>query len=457
MRTNVTAVNLMKTFEGGQASPKIKPREQLLRQVSTCLLFEDAFYASGSTIAAEIAETSKQLTLLEIGTIAILARKEMKLRHVPLYLLALMDQRRAEAPYLVAWAINEVIHRVDEMPELLALIQRLSGGKPLKKVISAQVKKGLARVFPKFNAYQLAKWNRDSAIKLKDVLFLTHPKPKDSEQATTWKSLIDGNLAAPDTWEVALSAGADKKETWERLLRENKLGYMALLMNVRNLTEAGVDRALVTKSLLDGAKGSWALPFRFISAMKAAPGYAQELSDAMVSALSSAEKLEGSTAIVVDVSGSMATALSGKSQMSRMEAAGALAVMVREICPVVSVYSFSQNLVEVRNLRGLGLMQAIQQSQPNSSTYLRGAVTTLLANRPADRIIVITDEQSNDGTIPPLPEGKRGYIVNVAPYRPGLEMAGGWIRINGFSERIVDFIRYEEKGTVGVVEAEGVA
>jgi len=53
--------------------------------------------------------------------------------------------------------------------------------------------------------------------------------------------LVAGELATPDTWEVALSAGAsvDKREAWERLLAENKLGAQALLRNLRNMAEPG--------------------------------------------------------------------------------------------------------------------------------------------------------------------------------------------------------------------------
>jgi 60 kDa SS-A/Ro ribonucleoprotein len=61
--------------------------------------------------------------------------------------------------------------------------------------------------------------------------------------------LIAGELSAPDTWEVALSSGADKRAAWERLLREQKLGALALVRNLRNLREAGVEESLVVTAL----------------------------------------------------------------------------------------------------------------------------------------------------------------------------------------------------------------
>ena len=59
------------------------------------------------------------------------------------------------------------------------------------------------------------------AISLRDAMFLVHPKPKDDIQKEVFRKLANNELESPDTWEVQLSAGKDKKETWERLLREN--------------------------------------------------------------------------------------------------------------------------------------------------------------------------------------------------------------------------------------------
>jgi len=101
-----------------------------------------------------------------------------------------------------------------------------------------------------------------SCIKLRDVLFLSHAKPRDAAQAGVWKKLIWGRLNPPDTWEVALSSGADKREAWERLLREQKLGALALLRNLRNMREAGVDESLVL-SALETMSTARVLPFRF--------------------------------------------------------------------------------------------------------------------------------------------------------------------------------------------------
>jgi 60 kDa SS-A/Ro ribonucleoprotein len=444
MRTNAPATHSERTHEGGLARTPT-PMHQLLRQVSTCLLFERTYYSDGNTIAQEIADTCRRVEPREIARVAVLARTVLKLRHVPLFLLTQLDKRRAEAPAgLLAATVAEVVQRPDELSELLALIQKENDGKSLKKVLSAQVKKGLARAFRKFNAYQLGKWNRATAIKLRDVLFLCHPKPENDEQKVLWAQLASNTLPTPDTWEVALSGGANKREAWTRLLRERKLGYIALLMNLRNMEEAKVDRGLVSQALAAGAGKSKALPFRFVSAAKAAPGFAQDLSDAMLLAVDRSQPLRGKTFLLLDVSGSMDVPISAKATLHRWEAGAALGILLREVCDQCRVFTFSEQLVEVPNLRGLALLPGVRDSQAHRGTYLATATRTLFekAGKP-DRLIVVTDEQSGDGE-GQLPEGVRGYVVNVAAERPALQLSRRWHRVSGFSERLVEWIRVEE-------------
>lgn len=437
MKTNTATRHIEKTHEGGRADAHQKPLVELERAVATCLLFENTFYEKGSDIAGRIAGLCKTVTPEQVAALAVKARNDYKLRHVPLFLVKqLAALARGRSDGLVRQTVKEVVQRPDEMGELIALYWK-EGKKPL----SGQLKKGLREAFGKFSAYQFSKWDRDSAVKLRDVMFLTHPKA--GERAELYKQIAEKQLQPADTWEVALSSGADKKEAWERLLKEKKLGYMALLMNLRNMETANVDRGLVESALLEGAPKSKALPFRFVSAYKHAPSYAQSLSDAMVKAIEGNIRLTGKTLLVVDVSGSMDATISAKSELMRLEAAGALAILLREVCESVRVVTFSNSLAEVPNLRGLGLIPAIDKSQQHGGTELRGALDLLRKKMPdAERVIVITDEQSHDGNASKWT--KYGYICNVAPYKPGLELSGGWYRINGWSERVVDWIVAEE-------------
>jgi len=174
-------------------------------------------------------------------------------------------------------------------------------------------------------------------------------------------------------------------------------------------------------------------------------------------------KLAGRTIVLVDVSGSMTAPLSKRSDMQRTDAAYGLAVLLREIGEKVSVFSFSDNLVEVPARRGFALRDAIDASQPHSSTMLGNAVAELNQKHGYDRLIVITDEQAHDTV--PAPDGScgdgrlrpsaaaegegakrkaRGYVINVASYKNGVGY-GKWTHIDGWSESVVEYIRELER------------
>jgi hypothetical protein len=417
-----------RTHEGGPAV-FLSPEAQLERSVMACLLWEDSFYEDGVKIAERIKTLAAGCPADFVARLAVKAREEGRLRHAPLW-LARELARHPEKPKM-AETLARVIQRADEPAEFLALYWR-EGRRPLSK----QVKLGLARALQKFDAYQLAKYNRDGAVKLRDVLFLSHARPRDEAQAAAWRQLADRTLPSPDTWEVALSGGADKKETFTRLLGEGKLGYLALLRNLRNMVEAGVEESLIREALLRGAAGARVLPFRFIAAARAVPRLEATLDQALKLALAGRPKLAGRTLVLVDVSGSMDAALSGRSELCRLDAAGALAVLFAEMSEEARVFSFSNGLVEVPPRQGLALVDAIRHSQAHGGTLLGEAVARL-KKEAADRLIVLTDAQSAARV--PSPAG-RGYMINVASYAHGVGY-GPWTHIDGFSEAVVQYVQ----------------
>lgn len=450
MQINAPARSAAKTHEGAPART-LTPEHELQRSTMACMLWEDSFYESGEDAATRIRGLISKCKPEFVAGLAVTAREAMKLRHAPLVLVREMA-RLPSHKHLVAQTLERVIQRPDEITEFLA-IYWMDGRQP----VSAQVKKGLARAFRKFNEYALAKYDRDGAVKLRDALFLSHSKPKDAtvkftklerkgkdeyvlaEHETLYKKIVDRQLATPDTWEVELSAGGDKLASWNRLLAEEKLGALALLRNLRNMMEAGVDDAAIRKAL-KALKPERVLPFRFIAAARYAPRFEPELEDGMLRALESQEKMPGHTALLIDVSGSMDARISAKSDLMRLDAACGLAMLCREVCESVGVFTFSQAVVECPPRRGFALRDAIVKSQPHGGTYLGQAVAALNKDRKYDRLIVLTDEQSADAVGAPM--GK-GYMVNVAAYKNGVSY-GPWVHIDGWSEAVIDYIRAYE-------------
>lgn len=456
MRTNIPSQPIR--TEEGVVAKRITPEQQLRRLVMSCMLFEKEFYVDGVTIADNIKAAVKNVSPIIALDIAVEARNKAGLRHVPLLILNALARDPGIQRY-----IPLCINRPDEMAELISIYWK-DGKKPLP----SPMRKGLARAFKKFNEYSLSKNNRDGAVKLRDVLFLCHAKPVDIEQDHLWKKLIGGHcsvcwnpkarpkkrkfmkectcggpeakLEIADTWETNLSGGEDKKDTFTRLIIQDKLGALAVLKNLRNMQESGVDPELIKKSILE-IDTSKIFPYRFISAARYAPQYEPQLETSMFKCIENVPKLKGKTVLLVDVSGSMDEPMSSKSDMVRLDAACGLAMICREICEDVEIHTFSSKTVAVPPRRGFALRDAVVNSQDHGSTYLAGAIDTI--NKGSfDRLIVITDEQAHGGYVP-TPNCGKAYMINVASNKHGIGY-GKWIHIDGFSEAVLSFIKEVE-------------
>jgi len=218
----------------------------------------------------------------------------------------------------VKHAVANTVRRPDDALEMLAYV-----GKPVPN----SLKKGLALAIQKFDEYSLAKYRGDNTdCKMVDLFNLVHPVPRDAEQRDLWNRLMNGKLRSKDTWEVNVSAaGGDaqaKKVAWTELVESGKIGYFALLRNLRNILHWAPDavphavellkqESRITKSLV--------LPFRYLTAyrqLENEPGVNQILEgliDACEIALNNVPVFEGKTLTVVDTSGSMYMHMSAKS------------------------------------------------------------------------------------------------------------------------------------------------
>ena len=206
------------------------------------------------------------------------------------------------------------------------------------------------------------------------------------------------------------------------------------------MKDVGVDEKIIFKAL-DQMKTERILPFRFIAAVRYAPQWESQIEKVMLKSLEGKEKLPGKTVLLVDVSRSMNSVISGKSDLSRIDAANGLAILTRELCQDVAIYSFSNNVVRVPDRHGFALRDAINTSQSHSSTLLGQAIMKINESETYDRIIILTDEQAHD--VIPNPTNK-GYIINVAAYQNGIGY-GPYTHISGWSEAVLDYIQASEE------------
>jgi hypothetical protein len=278
---------------------------------------EDKFYESADsqlTRLTGLAEQIKDKTFL--AKVAIYARNEFGMRSIT-HALAGEIVRLVKGEEWVKRAIEKIVYRPDDMSEILAYYVGKYG-----KPIPNSLKKGLARAFGKFDAYSLGKYrceNKD--IKLVDIVNLVHPMPSDKNRSAL-EQLVAGTLTNKLTWESKLTSvgqetdedekNAAKGRAWDELLREKKLGYMALIRNIRNIEQyAGTEETL--KMLCESIENRDAIikskvfPFTIAGAMQYANNrnVLASLSKALDYSLSNIPQLPGKTCIVLDTSGSM--------------------------------------------------------------------------------------------------------------------------------------------------------
>lgn len=434
----------------GPRAAKQGAEAQLRRLVMACLLWEDIAYADGQHVVESIKQLVPQVPADVVSKMAVEARFQQKLRHVPLLLcreMARLDSHRG----LVADTLAQVINRPDELCEFVSIYWNDNG----KRTLSAQVKKGLARAFNKFDEYQLAKWDKEGRdVKLRDVLFLCHAKPKDEQ---LFKRLVDRKLATPDTWEVGLSAakGADEKRAvWERLIADNSLGALAFLKNLRNLQDVQVPRAVIAKGFSQ-LKPTMLLPIDFLRAARFAPDFTRQLEDLMYACAAQWPKLPGWTMFVVDVSGSMGSRLSAKTEFTRMDAAAAMAMLAAEMCEQVTIYATAgcdqrriHATAKIEPLRGFALAKEIvgQAARLGGGGIFTRQCLEFIREKEHDspaRIVIFSDSQDcdRDSTKQPKPFGDANYIVDVSAHSHGVNYLGVWTaEISGWSEHFLRFI-----------------
>lgn len=422
----------------------------LRRAVLANLLWEDVAYMDGQSVANEIKRLIPLCPAEDVYHIALEARTMQKLRHTPLFIAVEMC-KYPEHKMFVQDLLPQIITRADMLTDFLAIYW-----KDGKKPIANQAKKGLAQAFHNFNEYKFAKYDRDAAIKLRDVMFLCRPKPKNQYEQELFKKVADRTLAVPETWEVMLSTGKDKKESWTKLITEGKIGGLAMLRNIANMRKANVDRRVINEGL-EKLKSSMLMPLDFLKANRMNPEFSRQIEDAMINSYANLPKLKGKTLFIVDVSGSMQAPMSAKSDFSRYDAACAMAMLAANQCEDYEIVCTAGNdydrIGAHEHIRypqkGFGISSQIGDTI-NRIGY--GGIFTRqclewcekkFKGQKFDRIIVFSDSQDCDYDTKktPKPFGTYNYICDVSAHTKGVNYNGVWsAEISGFSEHFITFI-----------------
>ncbi len=371
----------------GATAYTLTPEMELYSAVVTAGL-NDNFYEKTDTRIARIQELMLKNKPEYVARLAIYARNEMYMRSVPMVLAVEMAKINS-GNGLVAKTVNGVVKRADEITELLAYYQLANKREGVKKLnkLSNQVQKGLGDAFNRFDEYQFGKYKRDAEIKLRDALFLVHPRAKDEAQQVLFNKIATNELAVPYTWETELSAlgqlkyknGEEKKlalkAKWEELVDSGKIGYMATMRNLRNIIEAGVSVNTMCKvcEFLGNKKAvmqAKQLPFRFLAAYRElkqlrspyATMAMNSLEDAITASVDNMKGFGYNTRVLIacDVSGSMQKAISAKSSIMMFDIGLVLGMLMQSKCKVVVTGMFGDKW-KIINMPNKGVLANVDE------------------------------------------------------------------------------------------------
>lgn len=491
LKAKATTVN----HEGAKAF-SMTPEMELYAAIATTML-SDTNYEKADKRLERIQSLIPKVSPAFAAKLAVYARKQMNLRTAPVVLATeLAKIHRGDS--LVSRTVERIVQRPDEIMELLAYYQVTNQRTAVKKLnrISKQVQKGLAGSFNKFDEYQFAKYNREAEVKLRDALFLVHPKAKDEAQQALFNKIAKQELATPYTWETELSAlgqqqfadPADKARAftakWEELIDSGKLGYMALLRNLRNILTANVSSAHIRKlcEYLANEKAvanSKQLPFRFLAAYRELKdlksGYAGYIMDALETAIvysignMKGFDLDTKVVIACDVSGSMQKPVSAKSKVLLYDIGLLLGMLLQSKSKnvVSGMFGDGWKIVSLPKQGILANVDAFYKREGEVGYSTNGfLVLRDLVERKyiADKVMMFTDVQmwdsrtgntSSQNTIQyqwaqykKIAPGARLYLFDLAGYgnTPLRVEQNGVHLIAGWSDKVFDVMEAMEYG-----------
>lgn len=501
-----TSTSKTENLAGGQAY-LMSHEAELVNILLTCFL-EDQFYRSDEDTMKRIVKLLISANPEFVAKAAIYARREFGLRSVTHFIAAEM----VAAASGKAWGAkfyDRVVRRPDDMLEIMAAYKAIGGQNPTNAM-----KKGFAKAFDRFDSYQLAKYRGASrAIKLLDVVNLVRPKPT-AKNAEALKALMADELRNTKTWEAMLTkAGqsaenevqktAMNAEAWRSLLSEGRLGYLALLRNLRNILMADVKLVpRVIEALTNEAaiRGSLVMPFQIFTAYKMVKKFLlasqrgnfemrqmgnfkirkkgkvkrlnawaillDAIGKAMEISLSNVPKFDGKTLVVLDDSGSMTWQMRKNYSGRKCIEIGALFAAVLVHANDADLMRFSDNAsyvkvyVKRRNGNFVKLVQHLIQNAQSGGTNFHSIFEC--ANQAYRRIIILSDMQGWIGSDAPNATFEAYRRTHQAsPYVYSFDLAGyGTIQLPdnktflmaGFSDKIFDLMKHMETDRISLVK-----
>jgi len=446
--------------EAFQESPKLEFVSILLTS-----FVQDQYYRTKEQGLEDVIKLLDNIDPLFAAKTSIYARKTFGMRSIT-HVVAAELAKRVKGKEWTKRYFNQVIYRVDDMTEILSYYLN-----KYKKPVPNSLKKGLRSAFDRFDEYQIAKYRAEGKVlSLVDVVNIVHPVPTE-KNAEVLKALVEGTLVSTGTWETKLSQAGQKAESeeektemkknaWASLLHSKKLGYFALLRNLRNIFEQAPDEINeACRQLVDekSIRKSLIFPFNYLKAygelkkVQGSRSIIQAISQAIDIALANCPDMNGSV-VMVDNSGSMHD-LDGFGYDYATTACLFGAIMYKKGAELISFSDYAEYVESNIADSSMTIAKQIYRESRPSGTDFRLAFKTL--NKTYKRIFILSDMQAWMGYDAPTDVFARYKTkYNCSPKVYSIDLAGyGTMQfperdvyaLAGFSEKIFDIMKILEQ------------
>jgi 60 kDa SS-A/Ro ribonucleoprotein len=403
--------------------------EHALAQFACTGTLNDTFYASAETQLKETLELAQKVSPEFLAKTAVYARQSGFMKDMPALLLAVLSTRDVS---LFKKAFPLVI---DNGKMLRNFVQIMRSGQVGRKSLGSAPKKAVREWLKKRNDFQVFRDSVGQTPSMADLIKMVHPTPDSKSREALYAYLLDKKLTAEQLEalpEIVKQYEAFKKDNtvavpdvpfqmltslpledkhWIDIAK--KAQWMMTRMNLNTFQRHGVfnnpemvkliaDR-LSSKTEVEKAK---AFPYQLMTAfMNAEANVPAKVTNALQQAMEHATQnvptYEGKVYVMIDVSGSMGTPITGargsvSSKMSCRDVAALIASVVLRKNPEAEVIVFDTTARQLKlNPMDAVMTNAGKISTPGGGTDCSAPLRMLNAKKAkGDLLIMVSDNES---------------------------------------------------------------
>ncbi len=406
-RTNKTPDSV--NMAGGLAYSRDDFRKEVVSVVLNSMLSGDSFYES----EAERLKRIENLLDINIDNSEFLmramvyTRNEGNLRSVSHFMGTLLIEKVKGSKKMKPALLKSLV-RPDDLTEIVSLWNSRNPGKNIPNSLR---KAGKFALETKWDEYQFRKYAGNSnKVKLKDLVKIMRPSPKNFENKDIFKQVIEDTLPKIATAQTvnAGSTGEDRASNYKSMLSERKLGYMAALKNIKNILESNPDSETIDMwcSLITNERAvakSRLLPFRFTQAYATVDGMTdldRIFVKKILKAIEQGFIYSGRNVPIVPEGGKVALCLDDSYSMNGSPFTNGLTLMASMLCGLdkdnTVGYLWSDRAEEV-SVDGSPFTFMKKTNPRGGGTDVWAAISKLIeSNTFVDKIVIFTDMQMYD-------------------------------------------------------------